>query len=276
MRQLYLQNQNGVKYNFNSSNKTLITSLSNFGIQNNISYFDYNLSYKTAKITMPMLTPSGTIIFLEGYAGYQKFLEYLYSSTSLRLYYNSVDLKYCEVDILSIDKNELKNGVLQCPIKFNKKTPWMKEVVIEVSVIVEEGIKSYSYSYSYKYKDSMNGVIVVNNRGSEKAPLDYEIKGYLNNPTIKIYDVNDNLLAESSFTINAENASLKVISEETKEEMTLTDKEGNKTNVYQLQDFTKDSFLFLPRGESKIVINSGNVDENSSYKITFIERYSGN
>lgn len=277
MRKLWIENEKGNKYDFTDGINCLASSLINFGIQLENTYFEYENSFKTSTSKMAMMYPSFNAYFLKGYAGYREFIEFAYRSEELKLYYQSDDTKYCYVDIQTLGKTELAtNHALNCNIVFTRKSMWMKEYAVTIDTEVVGDSKSYDYSYDYRYIQVVDEHILATNRGSIEAPLNVTIKGPLRNPSFKIF-VDNNLVSELVLSIEEadENALLEIISEEGKEEMSLT-VNGVKRNVYQSQDFSKNSFLFLPLGDSTISINSGINSGIHRYILTYHELYRGN
>lgn len=276
MRELWLEDENGVQWKFNDIRNSIATNLSNLGIEITNTYFEYDNSYARATKKMPMMKPTFNIVFFKGYQGYQDFIKFAYRAESLKLFYKSVDTKYCYVDLEQISKTELvANNALNCQIVFNRKSMWMKEFLIAISTEVTSEGKSYEYTYDYRYMDIAGDVISVTNNGSIPAPLSVEIIGTMNNPSIQIY-VDDEIYSELSLNIVTDNpeAKLQITSDEGNEQMLLD--EGEAKNVYQNQDFTKDSFLFLPVGSSKIIISPGTISGTHKFNLTFHELYGGN
>lgn len=277
MRKLWIENENGQKYDFTDGINCLATSLINFGIQLNNTYFEYENSFKTATSKMSMMYPSFNAYFLKGYKGYQDFIEFAYKAKELKLYYTSNDTKYCYVDIQSLTKTELAtNHSLNCNIVFVRKSMWMKEFAISIDTEVVGDSKSYNYTYDYKYIQVADEHIVATNRGSIEAPLNVEIIGAIRNPSIKVF-IDNTLISELVINVEEDspNAKLQIISEEGKEEMSLI-VNGEKRNVYQNQDFSKDGFIFLPLGDCTISVNAGVDSGTHRFILTYHELYRGN
>lgn len=276
MREFWLEDDLGEKYSFSNNLKCLASNPSNFGLQNENTYFEYQNSFVTATTSIPMRKPTLDLMFIEGYKSYQEFLQFISNAKELRLFYKAYDTKYCLVDIYQLTKGDLTAATsLKSQIVFNQKSMWMKEFKVSITTEANGSYKAYDYSYSYEYAEVVNNQIEATNNGSTDAPVNYTIIGSLNNPEV-IVEQNGQVICKSKFNLTYDNATLEVISEEGKELMQVTTSDGRLVNVYQQQDFTSDGFLFLPKGRSIIKINPGAVGQSHIYNVTFHEMYQGN
>lgn len=276
MRQIYLVDSVGSTFTFNHLTKTLFTELEGVGIERDNEYLNYNGTYKLAKSEHPMGQVSGKIIFLNGYVGYTEFINYLKkNSGDLRLYYKADNLKYCHVELVSLNKTELESGVLQCNVTFDKLSMWLNRNTSTISVNENTQNKVYSYTYPYTYSISYNGSIIVVNSGCTKAPIKIEITGKCKNPTVQILK-NNEVVSQMRLLIEATSMSdvIVVNAIPTEQEMTLTSN-GVVSDIYGNQDFNYDNFLFLPIGTYTIKFDAG-VSEKTKFKITYIEMFEGN
>ena len=275
IRELWLEDNNGNKYSFNDQTTCFATELQNLGVETELTYFEYTNSYVTATTKMTMMKPTMNLHFIKGYQGYSDFLSFISKADELKLYYKNVDTKYCLVDIEKLAKTELATNIsLTCQIVFNRKSLWMKEYAVSINIEQLGDYKTYDYTYDYRYIEVVDSEIFVENRGSIAAPVNFTIKGNLENPSVQIL-VNGEVVSECRLNITYDEATLTVNSEEGKEEMKVVTSEGEEINVYQDQDFTKDGFLFVPVGNSKVRVIPGGAGDYI-YTIVFHELYRGN
>lgn len=274
MRKLWLQNENGTIYSFNDPTKCIASNLQNLGIESSLSYYEYENSFQQATNRVAMTKPSMILNLMEGYKGYSDLINYIYQSQELKLYYEAYDTKYIYVDVASLTKGELAGtNHLQVQITFNKKSLWMKEYNVNINIDTGSGSKAYDYTYDYKYADVINDEISIENRGSVPAPVNFQITGRLENPLIQVF-TDDRIVAQCRINIALDNATLIITSEEGKEAMQVVVDDVTQ-NVYQLQDFTMEGFIFAPVGASTIKIVPGS-GSRYNYKLTFHELYRGN
>lgn len=138
MRKFYLLNDTGVQFDLRTNSLHPLTNVSNLGLTFSYEYVDVGQSFIRTKKSNSMLKPSGTIIFYEGYKGYDDFCAYIESSSKLYLYYGyqNNNFVFCEVELESIQRTELKANTLQCSVTFNKLTPFKKKRSLETTTAV--------------------------------------------------------------------------------------------------------------------------------------------
>ena len=276
MRIFYLVDEIGATFTFNHLTKALFTEVEGVGIERDNTYVNFDGTYKLVKRENPMGTISGKIIFLNGYAGYTEFLNFLKNcSGSLRLFYKADNLKYAYVELKSITKTELESGVLQCSTTFDKLSMWLCRTTNTIKVEENNLDKVYPYTYPYTYSKSFVGTMTFTNHSSHKAPIRLEITGKTENPIVEIYQ-KEKLISKMRLIVRTTNASDKIVVDAmpTEQEMSLT--VGTKTtNIYTNQDFNFDNFLYLPVGSYTIRFEPG-VTEKTTCKVTIIEMYEGN
>lgn len=276
MRIFYLVDDIGSTFTFNHLTKALFTEVEGVGIERENTYVNFDGNYKLVKRENPMGSISGKIIFLNGYEGYTEFLNFLKTNVgSLRLFYKADNLKYAYVELKSLTKTELESGVLQCSIKFDKLSMWLSRVTNTINVEENNIDKVYPYSYPYTYSKSFVGTLGFTNHSSFDAPIRIEITGKTEYPLVEIYK-KDTLISKMRLLVKTTNTTDKIIvnSIPTEQEMTLQVGD-EKTNIYSLQDFNCENFLYIPVGSYTIRFVPG-VTEKTTCKITFIEMFEGN
>ena len=273
MRNLYLQNQSGETLYLSYKNSILISSLSGLGFSKTLTYVKFNNTYSVVKQENPLDKITLSLVFLKGYQGYCQFLDYLSRSTSLRLYYKSVDIRYCEVEINEVSKEQLVAKTIQSEINLDKLSLWQKDVTSEIKLIQNTNAKIYPHTYPFIYSETYKGMIRITNNGSESASMRIEIAGAISNPEVIILK-DDQVVSKMKMYVESDNCTLIVDSKETNQIMTL-ETNGTTESVYQYQDFTCDNFLFMDPGTYDVEFKSG-VSSSTKCKITFTFRYLGN
>lgn len=273
MRKLYLVNEVGTAYYFDYRTGTLIASIADIGFQKDNTYITYKNTYTKVDEKNPQVTLEFGLVFLAGYQGYTDFLKYVRESKELRLFYEvNHNAKYVYVAFKSITKTQLEYGTLQCKLVLDKLSLWQQKKNYEVTIGIVSGGKVYPYTYPYTYAFSYAGQVLIQNDGEVNAPLNIEIEGAVSNPRIEIYS-GDDLVSTMQLYVSSTNCKIQVHAEETNQYMVKIEN-GIETNIYQLQDFNFENFLFIPNGSFKLIFNPG-VTSNSICRIEVVEGYSG-
>ena len=129
IRQFYLENEYGDIYYFNHKNQTIISQVSGLVFSLDLKYLEYSRFYSRSEYNIPLSEITETIIFLRGYEGYKKFVDYISKSNKeYKLHYENDAFKaYCYVDIASLSKAELVANTIQSNVVFKKLSLWLKE-----------------------------------------------------------------------------------------------------------------------------------------------------
>jgi hypothetical protein len=274
IRAFYLENEYGELYFFNHKNQTIITQASGLGFSLDIKYLEYNKYFAKTESNLPLTDITETLIFLKGYQGYKDFVDYLSRSKDvLKMHYETPAFKaYSYVDVLSLSKGELVASTIQSQIVFKKVSMWYKEKTFEIVANGNQSGKVYPYGYPYHYESSYQGLIHINNQGLDEAPINIEIHGSFYHPEVSILK-NGYVISKMKLYVESDNASLKIIAIPSKQEITLIEN-GTTQDVYGLQDFQEDNFLFVNHGNYEIEFKPG-VATKSICKVTLLEGYMG-
>lgn len=273
IRRFYLENENGVQFHFKYYTGVLLSDIVGLGFEFSLSYLKYGHIHKTVKKETPLLEISAVLNFLDGYDGYQKFIDYLnQGSENLKLYYRTNETKYVYVDIVSLSKAELEAGILKSKIVFNKKSYWIKERQIIIDITNQSGGKIYPYSYTYNYQITREGRTTIDIGGFFNASLIIEMEGNVDHPEINVIhsgklisSLRLNMVAEDAVIITSsvpDNKYLKMI------------KDNIETDIYSYQDFEKDNFIELSPGQNTLEFKSG-VSTNTLCKVHIFEYHLG-
>lgn len=208
---------------------------------------------------------SGNMVF-RTYDEYHNFLIFCQVgglSLAYMPHYIGMDLKWFYVDVIvSIDKSEIKpdNNHLVCPVTFTAVSYWYDKQVAQTAQQGDDlGGKVYTYTYPYRYGVGASNVLYFD------VPLASYFKlyfmGAVTNPRYDLY-VGDTVVASGKFFVTADSSQMLVIDTNPKTiEASLYLKTGAYVNdVYQTSDFTKRRFFAIPAGESRMIVQSDDVD----------------
>ncbi len=213
----------------------------------------------------------------DGYANYKKLLDFLSLCGKQKFlfeYNDGVTDKYCDVILKSATKTEVgENGVFVETFNFERQTYFYEEIESYFSFTVDEKPPTYPLKFPFGFIGAtfVNQTTAINTF-FESAPIFIKISGYVEND-VQIYIKNKTtgeIVQQIQF--NRGNASNEtIIVDPTAGKITITDTDGNVTNGYDYTDKTKQSFLYLPKGEYIVGTNlTGN--DSGSVSIS-IKRY---
>ncbi len=273
IRKFYFENSKGDQFIFNYYKGFLIANISGLGFSYNMKYLKYNHVYHTVKKDEPLGEIQFDIIFLDGYEGYQKLIDYLnVETTNLKLYYTANDTKFVYVDLVSLTKTEIVDGHLKSGVILNKKTYWIKEKSFIFNFNEEQNGKKYPYIYPYSYTKTTGGQARLKIEGVVPASTLIEINGDIKNPTLKIMK---NEVELTSLKIYLEKSNSKVIISSIPNEQYMRSYDGElEEDIYHLQDFEKDNFILLEPTDLTLDFDSG-TDKETTFKIFIYEYHLG-
>lgn len=250
MREFYLLNEKGQRFDFNRMSKVLISDVSGLGFKKNIEYLQYGDTFKKLKEGQEIEDINLTLVFLEGYKGYAKFLAFVEDSSAFDFYYVSNDVKFVNAEIESLSKTQLSYGALSCSLVLKKLSYWFKVTTKEISITQKNDGKIYPYTYPYTYSDSSKGTVIIENKGYAKASLRILLEGELENPEVYVKQ-DGKIIQKLKIYYSSKNAIIEIDSFPTRQKIEITEND-EITNGYELQDFECENFIFLDRGSFEI------------------------
>lgn len=273
IRQFYFENDKGQIFNFKYSNSVLLSEVTGLGFTFDYKYLKFDHVYETIKQDVTLAEISGTLSFLDGYLGYQRLIDYLtVQSKNLKLYYKDIDFKYIYVDIFSVSKTEIVDGYLKSEIVLHKKSYWIKERQLVLNFSKAIGGKNYPFTYPVSYVPTKAEETRLSISGIKHAATVIEIVGDVNIPELSVFRQGIELTS-MKLDITKDNARLVISSIPNNRYM--KDLSGNiETDIYALQDFSKDNFIMLSPGELLITFKSGRAS-NTLCKMTIFEYHLG-
>lgn len=274
IRQFYIENKYGDIYYFDHQNQTLISQVSGLGYSLDFKYLEYQNYYARSEYNIPLTEISMTLVFLKGYEGYKVFVDFINQcNEDIKLYYQTDAFKaYCFVDLATISKAELVAGTIQSSITLKKLSLWLKEKSYEIIANGSSSGKVYPYSYPYYYSSSYEGKAFIRNEGLNDAPIVIEMIGNVIDPEVLIKK-NGEVVSTLRLYLSAENITVTINSIPSKQQI-IMDEAGVVSDIYGLQDFEEDNFIFLDHGDYEIEFKPG-VATETICKVTVLEGYLG-
>ncbi len=272
-RKLYLVNEVGSTFYLDYGHNCLIEELDGLGFEFSIDYEEFNAEFVETKRTIPQKQLTLTLVFLDGYAGFTRWREFVTKSSEIRLFYETDEgKKYCYVNVVSSTKTQLQSNALRTQVKIDYLSLWLVNKSAHIDVVDVGGGKIYTYKYPYVYAVSFNGSVTVSNSSARSVPLLIKINGNCLNPRVIVYQDGVAITSLRIITEEREEPSIVVSAEPANQYIKKIDGSNEETDYYDKQDFSYDNFLFLPPGESEIFFDPG-VREEATCEISFCEEY---
>ena len=258
-RKLTLTNAQGKTIDL-MSDETLFTEVSDLG-------FSLKNEYKTVGSNF-LLTDSeynhtgikGTMYF-KGDNPYQTYFDLVkdFTNQDLTLTYNTVKEFKLSCRMTATTKKEHTKDYRQAEITFMPNGLWYSEVseICIPKTDVENG-KTYDYTYAYKYSPSNDGYIVIESDTNIPSPVRLIVFGQSKNTSWQQY-VNNKIVAtgKMNWLTIQEDQRLEVDATNVNNAIEVQSMDGKQVvDAYRLSDFSTERFLYLRKGENKIVVNN--------------------
>ena len=261
IRQFKLINANGAEWDLMRKDGFLYDP-DGLGIAKSNEYMRIGSTYELVQRLSAQKQVSFTMIFAS-YAVYRSFADFVVYAP-LKLAYNpGPEFAYIDGEITALGKSEFNHNTfrLECSATFTATSLWYIPRAARKTSDDVENPKKYTYTYDYTYADELNGYIRVNNGASEDSPAIISIMGPITNPAWYV-SVNNDVIASGSVTadipadhklvVNSKDGALEVA-----EYIAATNEYVR--NLYQTTDFSKETFVMFPPGNSVLFI-SGTTD----------------
>ncbi len=263
----------GREYSLNQAEKTaLLTDPQGLGYEFSTTYIDVGDAFVRTKYKGKQAVISGTLIFGSSspYSLYTAFRDFVREAVSLRLVYQppgSSAAYYRDVDLVTLEKTEMEEGVLKSAVKFYCKSLFYSDTKNYFIVTAVEGEMRYDITWPATYNDYSERSVQLSNTGDVEAPFTATLQGYCENPTITLMKDGE---AVKSVTFPVTLQSDELILYSTLDDdlyVYQVDADGNKTNIMQLLDIDCDNFFKIPTGDYSIRFTS---DTGAAYTTTLV------
>ena len=214
-------------------------------------------------------------MIFKNYTDYQTFAMFV-AIQPLKLIYKPLSTEYrLDCSISNFGKTEIDhtNNRLICPITFVGHSKWYNLRSALSAHPSGSDAKKYNYTYNYTYYDALTGVIDVINNSPNEAPCVLYIRGYALNPSW-VLSVNNEQIYTGGITAEIEDGNQVIINsrDDSLEIAEYTDQNIYVQNLYQVADITKENFIYLPPGTSKITITDDSGSDITAY-LEILEEY---
>lgn len=192
VRRFLLENEKGQQFRLDNLNEgCFLTSPSNLGYSYNINFIQLGNEFIENNRKIEQSKPSGTLYF-KSYDKVKSFIDYIESSSKLKWLYvipfeSEEKTYYRDITITQLDKTEKKGKWLACPVQFAGISLWYEqnETILKIESYKNE--MRYNYRWNSRYIDYNTRSIQFNNKGHVEAPIQIEIDGFVQNPSISIF-----------------------------------------------------------------------------------------
>lgn len=216
------------------------------------------------------------VLVVRSYQLYKEFINFI-RFKPLKLCYSPIGNDkwyYLDCEVNSLNKTEIKTGVLECPIDFIGFGQWYETVTAKRVITNIENTKKYTYKYPYTYNDTRQGRLEISNNSTDLIPAKITILGKAIDPVWSLSQ-NEKVLYNGRLPITIEQENKAVINAKIGElEIAEYTKEGRHIrNLYQIADVNTNKFVFIPPGESTFKFSTQNIADTVEVFIEFEVSY---
>lgn len=260
IRQFYLENDIGVRWNLNNPESGLLINPSGLGYSMKTSYTEIGHSFIQNFLKEKQQDIQGTIVFgtEKPYTAYGAFISFINMTQTLRLVYkiNSGEY-YRDVDLVDLEKSELKaTKILECDVVFRCKGLFYSDHIDRFVITREKGELRLDYRWPARFSDYANRSVIINNNGHVPAAFEVSLHGYCENPVISIVYGGKEIHRVRFPTILQQNEQILYSSVDGKLYCLRVDASGNEENFADSLDINNSNFFKLPVGDSEIRFSS--------------------
>lgn len=191
VRKFLLENEKGQQFRLdNLEEGCFLISPSNLGYSYNINFSQLGFDFIENNRKIEQKNPNGTAYF-KSYDKVKEFIDYIESSDNIKWIYiipfeNGEKTYYRDITLKKLDKTEKTGKWLACPIEFASKSLWYEQNETIFKIETYEDEMRYPYTWNSRYIDYNSRAIQFDNKGHIEAPIQVEIDGFVQNPTISI------------------------------------------------------------------------------------------
>lgn len=262
VRKFKLINANGAEFNLMRRDAFLYQP-DGLGISQDNEYMRIGNTYELIQRLSSQKSVSFSMVF-KSYAVYREFADFIIYQPLKLAYMPMNEWVYCDGEITAMEKSEIdySSNRLVCNTTFTATSLWYIPRKAQRTADDVENPKKYTYTYDYTYADAINGYINVVNNSNEDAQGVITIFGEITNPSWYV-SVNNNVVesgtvnavipAGNKLVINSKDGHLEVAEY-------VADTDVFVRNLYQATDFSRETFVHFPAGNSVLFV-SGSTDE---------------
>lgn len=278
-REFKLINEKGQSFSLmNIKENCLLTEPTGLGYSYSTEYEQLGNTFETNLRRVEQGSLSGILNF-KSYDNYKKFVDYIENSEELRFSYkipfdDGSKEYFKNVNIQSLSKTEMQtNGFISESVVFECLSLWYEQNETIFKIEAYEDEMRYNYRWNSRYIDYNTRAIQFDNKGHVEAPIQVEIDGFVQNPTITVLvDGEEYASIKVPITINEFEKFL--YSSKTGEiYIQKQNTDGTKENLWKNEyiDITKQNIFKLPIGASEIRLTAD--DDILNAKLTVLPQY---
>ncbi len=278
VRKFLLENEKGQQFRMDDlNNGCFLVSPTGLGYSYNADFVQLGFDFIENNRKIQQSNPSGTAYF-KSYDKVKEFIDYIESSSNLKWIYiipfeNEEKTFYRDVTIIKIEKTEKTGRWIACPVEFASQSLWYEENETIFKIETYEDEMRYPFRWNSRYIDYNTRAIQFNNKGHIEAPIQVEIDGFVQNPSITVL-VNNQEYASIKVPITINEYEKLLYSSKTGEiYIQKQNTDGSKENLWQQQyiDITKQNIFKLPIGVSEIRLTAD--DDVLNAKLTIFQQF---
>lgn len=274
MRKYYLQNKIGERYDFQQYNKVILKNPDNLGFDFKNGYVRIGTRFVVDSIDLGQKNPSFDLLFFDNYYNeYQKFAEFIFSSSDYKLVYVINNIEYLlDIDILKLTKGDADEEGMSLSVKITfacKGLYYLKKEKVHL-LAAQKDENRFDLEWDFTFNDEIPATIDCMNNGQIPASFELEILGYCNNPTITVTNLNNNTVKTLTFNVEIKKNEKLLFS--TVEDNLYIQKESNgiKTNILNSIFYNENiNFFQIDVGKNLIRIDTNIVEA----KLVLYESY---
>jgi hypothetical protein len=274
IRKLWLESNTGKLFKFDETNHVLVKGVTGLGLYFSNNYIHQVLNYTKVSETIPLTNITFTLVFLNGYQGFNSFLSFVGGEkTGLKLKYKwGNSERYVNVELKEASKGELLGGAIVSEITLEKTSMWLNDVETSVMVDVSTVGKVFPFTYPFTFSETSSGSLTLVNNGVEDAPAIIEIEGAIYYPRLDFYS-GLTLVTSLHLLLESTDESTKIMVSSHPDDLYIKAFiNGAWLDIYDVQDFDCDNFCYIPKGTVRVEFLPG-VLTNTTCKITYTECY---
>lgn len=260
IRQFYLENGYGQRWDLNNPATGLLTSPVGLGYSMESSYVPIGHSFIRNYFKESQQEISGTLVFggPSPYASCNKFIAFANAATHMKLIYKTDAGEYCrDVDLADIGKTEMTEArVLECGVRFACRGLFYSNQVVRFVVSRSEGELRWNYTWPARFNDYGERKVTISNNGHVPAAFELEIHGYCENPSVSVKQNRKELHRVEFPAILQQGEKLLYSSFDGNLYCIRVDEEGKEENFADALDINNSNFFKLPVGDSQMEFTS--------------------
>lgn len=260
MRQFYLLNGNGNKYDVTVKNDAFLHSVSGLGYAEENEYRRLGSRFQLLRNRYAQSKIIGSVHFV-GQKNYQDFVKFC-QIKPITMVYKPINKEYrCNGTVSLIGYDETNTKTVS--FEFTPFSMFYEDVAVVTypSSGQTEG-KIYNYKYPYQYSSANENTVVLNLDTAIESPCKLTIYGPVTNPTWRHY-VNGELVATGGITGSIVSGNRLEI-DTTGDAFTMIQYDALNNvvaDMYQASDFGTIRAIYLRYGKNSIVVEDDNASK---------------